>query len=397
MKKTILVTLAGLMLSASVAMAAAPAAPVYSMTVSKTKISEGSIGNPGGRSLFVDGTTVYAVTSSAYGDYGVAVNLTRSLDNGNTWEASEILVAGDTIGWHGMGIAVTADKVNTGKKIIHSLWAQSPEYGSAYSTFYRYYSTQSNAWSDPVTLNGSQVSVDSDGVQQLTVDGLGKVHAFFRSGNLYYYTSSSAPGAIFTEPVAISPDALSGSMAVDSSNNVLFAYTTADGAYFRKKLAAGSTWSTPVKMGTDAALNDNNQISIAALDANNMYVSHSASASLRVYKSINAGSAWTQKVVTAASGISYEGTSIAVNKSTKAVTIGITENNNTTSVQQRKIFRSADGVTWSAATILNANSSGGNQSIAIDSTGKTLILHNSAALEPSFGYADHAIYVSREK
>ena len=378
----------------SQSMAAAPAAPVYSMTATKVKVTEGRIFNSGGRGLFVDGSTVYATTSRNIGN-GCSLNLTRSADSGITWWNTESLVAGETLGCTGMGIFVSADKVFPGSKIIHTLWAQSDVPAGTLSTYYRYFSTQSNAWSTPVRVNGSVTGTDIIQEENLVVGSDGQVHLYFLSNNKFYYTTSSAPGSFFTEPVQIAAAALSGSIAVDGANNVLFAYAAADGAYFTKKVAGSTAWSKPVKLGTDVTTEGH--VSIDAIDANNLYASHtSVSGFLRVYKSTNGGASWTSKTVsTATTGYTYYGTSLVVNKSTKVVNVAAKIDTTTTGIEQNEVYRSADGATWSTKLTVT---SGGHPSLALDSAGKLLHMHRYSSTMPGLGSdQDFAVFVSKEK
>jgi hypothetical protein len=153
---------------------------------------------------------------------------------------------------------------------------------------------------------------------------------------------------------------------------------------------------------TDVGSSRNN-LSITSIDANNVYVSHtSKNGFLRVYKTTNAattsavGPTWTMKAVTTSTSKKFGGTSIIANKSTKVVT-AVTEVADAVSgiTLPYEIYRSADGVTWSAATKIGSS---GNASLAIDSAGKTLLMFGEIDKSYNFGnYVGSTIFVSKEK
>jgi len=399
--KKILVLAAGLVLSASVVMAATPVAPVMSMTVKSTKVANGSNwSNDGGREMVVDGSNIYAAFHGPYGEPSVI----RSTDGGLTWGLPAVL-ANDPAGnaSYSIRIAVAKDPLYAGKKIVCATWVTLDG-----SLMYSYFVDRptGTTWSTPVVIANTWDTVN------LAAAPNGSLHVLFISssdGKNYYSTAASAE-APFSTPKELPWSESNQSLAIDSNNNLYVTETHYDSVlgntlYYHNKPASSSSWSTVAVAKSDAIYEINDNVSIAVYDTSNIYIAfkkyplNDANAEYHVWlaSTSNGGRSWSQKIVTPNATVYGTHPSITVNSS-KVVTIAA--HYVTYGAEGRITLNktSDNGATWSA----NVSVIGNNQaSTALDSAGKVCVLSNlddriDTFRNGSLG-SSPALYFSREK
>jgi hypothetical protein len=401
MKKRIFVLLSALVLSASVALAATPTAPVFSMTVKSTKVANGANwSNDGGRELAVDGNNIYAAFHGPYGEPSVI----RSTDGGATWGMPAVL-ANDPAGnaSYNMRIAVAKDPLYTGKKIVCVTWVTMDG-----SLMYSYFVDRptGTTWSTPVVIANTWETVN------LAAAPNGSLHLLFidSSTGLNYYATATNAEAPFSTPKQVPWSESNQSLAIDSNNNLYVTETHYDSVlgntlYYHNKPASSSSWSSVVVAKTDTTNEINDNVSIAVYDANNIYIAFKkypltvANSENHVWlaSSSNAGKTWTQKIVTPNATVYGTHPSITVNSS-KVVTIAAHYVNYGPDGRITINKTSDNGTTWSA----NVSVIGNNQaSTALDSAGKVCVLSNLDDIIDTFRNGSlgnpASLYFSREK
>ena len=412
MKKRLSVLLAGLILSASVAMAAsAPAAPVLSVV--KGKIADGIGYTDGGTVFATDGLNVYC----AFRAPGNTIKMVRSKDGGATWGGAHSIYTSaydPQTGANGLdkvSLALSGDAAFPNQKIVHVVWGVDSPNG-IYGAKDIYYSwadaANLDAWSTPLRLNGSLTDLDDPAIA-VTKAGIIFVKGEF-DGKLYLMTSSAHDAGFFTEPAMI-PVSDAGRVAgdaelfVDSSNNLHLSYpyyANAEGSLagikYTRLPAGSSTWSNPVTVFAPSTAGANHS-GLTAYDANNIYISTIQNGNLTFFSSSNGGSSWTKKVVfTKTSTLRTDGYSDITVNSSKAITIGSPvvkmATDGTELGRDTKIYRSTDkGVTWSAATTIPVT--GNFISLGVDGNGKVGVLSHS---DDNFAVDGEGVtYFSKEK
>lgn len=401
--KRVVAAVTGSLMMASVAMAAAPAAPVLSVV--STKMAEGNCRAPGSKVIAADGTNFYVAYTTpgwnvASGDR--YVKLVRSTDGGVTWKGSHTVTFAQnyTIGGSAT-VAVSGDAVYPTQKIAHVVWEQDGVL---------YYSSADVAdldtWSAPLKITGS---APGGYMPEIVTSKTGAVHVMYQGDDnrLYYTTATSHEAGFFTEPVAVTAlgekydsDA---EFTMDKSGNLHLSYSFTDGTKvgirYKKLTAGSSTWANAVTVMPLTTLVNGYGVfaAITSYDANNLYIaSQWDDTTLFVFSSTNGGATWTKKTVFArtATACPTRHVGVAVNGS-KVVTVGtgfdISDATGNWIREEARIFRSTDGgLTWSNGTVIAGQTS---VSIAIDSAGKAGISTYSAS-----GFeGEQSLYFSKEK
>jgi hypothetical protein len=392
--KRVLAVVTGSLIMASVALAATPAAPSFTITGTVTKVGDGSNRAPGGKVHTTDGTIFF---STIYNNGTLYV--VRSSDGGVTWQRAVPVVSDPSI--EVASVAISGDSVYASQKTVHVVWEQANNDGSG--TVSIYYSWANNTdlqWSVPVQISGSVLAAPTWARTSITASKTGVLHVLFQGidGKMYYTTATRYDSA-FSSPTAIpgTPDSWGDiEMVLDSSNNLHVAYPVYDAASSKfgmqyTKKPAGLAWKSPVTVMPLTAGGADGFTSIAAYDANNIYIAGHNNQNVYVYRSTNGGTTWTQS-------IPFKGTttvtpgrhiSIAVN-SAKALYVGTGFFNSTTGIEEARIFKSTDGgVTWSTGGVIPNMTS---VSIATDASAKAAI-----NLWGTNGNYDSTIYFTKEK
>jgi len=408
MKKKILVLLAGLMLGSSMAMAATPAAPVFS--VANGKMADGTLTTDGGSSYAADGLNIY----TAYVAPGNSVKLVRSKDGGATWSGSRNIythpvdteVGGNTL--EKLSIAISGDSSNPTLKIVHVVWEVSNPNGlqDARDIYYSYAdATNLDAWSAPLRINGSRLYLEAPAI---VVTKSGGIFVKARSDNrqLFLMTATSYAAGFFTEPALIpvsatGPVAGDAEMFLDASNNLHLSYpyyandeNSLAGIKYAK-LSADGSWSTATV--ANPTTSGSNHSGLAAYDSKNIYIASMQGGNLVVFNSINGGTSWTKKVLFTATATKRTGSYVDVTvNASKVISAGthliVTAADGTELSRNTIIYRSIDGgSTWSTATTI-PGTGGGYIAMGVDGNGKLGVVTISDSVD-----GEAATYFSKEK
>jgi hypothetical protein len=407
MKRVLTTAAAALMLCATVALAATPAAPVMTMTVKATKVADTSWWQlPKGSNVVIDGNNAYVAFAGPNG-----VSISRSTDGGQTWGVPVVL---STTG-SAVQIAKAKDPLQTGKNILVAAWSETD------SLRYSYYVERptGSGWSVPLVIPGASVSSDTVSASSIRIGAApnGSVYLFFNNTDnaSFSFVKATSAETAFSSP-ALLPFATNVSdnysIAFDSSNNVYVVDST-NGLSFSKYTAATSTWTTK-QVDTPTRV-DTTGVSIAVYDANTIYVAYKvldavtnpspdmyANITIWVAATTDGGKSWTKRIVTP-NGTVYGTQPVVAVNSSKVVYVGglyvewgpagrITINKS-----------SDNGATWSTNVSVPGNT---GINIALDSVGKLSVISvsdNSGDLDPKFftgitttgpGYP---VYFTREK
>jgi len=402
MKKMLVTVAAAMAICASVAMAATPAAPVFSMTVKTTKVADGFAEVNDSRQVVVDGSNVYVAFTGPTN----LPSISRSTDGGYTWTTPAVM---STTGSQ-IRIAKAKDPLNSTKNIIVAAWSDVD--GLKYS--YLTNRTTTSGWSVPTVVTSNTVE---PWTLKIGSSPDGAVHLMYSDAGTMYYTYAANAESVFWAPDTLSWCANGDNygVAFDSANNVYVAETSfatgGDNLYFHKKAAGSSTWSTVTVAATAGTTSIGDNVSIAVYDANNIYIAYKQYSStdsnptnhIWVAVSTNGGSTWTKRIVTPNSTVYGTYPSITVN-STKVISV-VGHYVDWGPTGRISVNKSSDnGATWSANVTVPGNSSNGS---TLDSTGKVVVLsalYGFTELDPIFfsgtvtdwGSAQ-AIYFTREK
>jgi hypothetical protein len=365
MKRIVAILISALIMATTTAFAAAPAAPVFSQTASYTKVADGD-SRAWNKPMVIDGANVfigispYEYSEPNGGNWIYSTKkIARSKDGGLTWEGLRTIVKTEPGNLNeGLCIAVSG----TTTKIVHAVW---PQYdGINWGLFYSWANNADlTAWSTPVKITGSVIPQDSTEVFSMQASKTGVIHVtFLANDGKLYYTTAAGNSSVFAEPTALleatNPDFPLESL-LDSSNNLHTIYRTSNvGQVMYTKLPAGATkWTAPKPVNTSSPLGVNDP-HIAAYDANNLYVAFAVpnvagtATNVDMYSSTNGGSSWSKSTVatnTSTNGGAGVG-SIAVSK-TRVLAIAYQFGYNGGASADSRFIKSADGKTWSAATV----------------------------------------------
>lgn len=388
LKKILATVAAALTLSATVALAATPAAPIFSVTQQLTKIGDGDIFSGDGRQLVVDGSNVYAAFDGPYGNPCII----RSVDGGLTWGPTVVLE--ETQVYSYPRLVVAKDPLNSTKKLVSATWTDATG-----NLKYAYFPDRTTGgWSTPVAI---AAAVDSPQNPVMAAAPNGSIHIVYNSYDpatwsmVGQYISAASADASFSAPTPLTWGGGQIAMTADKSNNLHVAETGSGLLKYHKKAAGSSSWST---VTLDADTGDN--VSIASYDASNIYVAYLTNGTTNIGVQVTAtgGSSWTKRIVPLSSSARY-GThpSIAVS-ATKVLAVAAFSRE----PYNLSINKSSDnGATWSLATVINAMQHG---NIAFDSAGKiNMISYKRAVVEDPFAIGTatdpfaRAVYFTKEK
>jgi hypothetical protein len=365
-----LVLLTGLLMSASMAMAAATA-PKFNKPVMAGK---GELSKSNNQSLAFDGTTIYATFDND------GARVVASGNNGATWDLSRTFPgAADN---QSERIAVSNDPTIPGKKIVHAAWKGSDALGEAVFYAFKANRPSQTGWSTPIkaldlSSNGGQMGL---GVN-LAASGSGAVHIT----NGRQYVTATSPGSAFSTPIEIpilgpEHETTRSVLNIDSANNLYVVHISHDTRTFSltKKAADATAWSTPVEIYVAPASLSGN-FEFVALDANNIYLAayegstDGSKGNLLLFVSTNGGATWTKRTVVADTphGDGENNPTLTVS-SAKIITYA-SEIYDTDGLNPViNVWRSNDnGATWSTATTIKGGSS---PHLTLDVSGKVNVL-----------------------
>ncbi|MFZ4856857.1 MAG: hypothetical protein ACOYL3_10710 [Desulfuromonadaceae bacterium] len=390
MKKTILVTLAGLMLSASVAMAAA-SAPVLS--VINTKVADGSGYTDGGPSFVTDGQNIYSAFKAADG----VIKIVKSSNGGALWGGAH-RIAVPAAGVDKITLAISGDAVFPTQKIVHVVWEMDTQDGIRDIMYTWADAANLDAWSEPVRVNGSMLYL-LDPV--IAVTKTGKIYIKGQFEDKYYLMTATAHDAgFFSDPVMIPLSASFSNPGSDSeiffdgANNLHLSFpycSNADcstmGMKYTRMSAAG-VWSNPTTIVTTGG----GHSGIAAYDANNVCIATIGGNNLAAYCTTNGGSSWSKKTVASKTTTQSYGSyvDVAVN-SNKVFTIG-SNLHISDIVKSTVLYRTNDGgASWSSAASFPA-AGASYIALGVDGSGKLGVYTMRENVD-----GESAIYFSKEK
>jgi hypothetical protein len=377
MKKLLVTAVAALTLGAGVALAATPAAPVMSMTVSTTKVAEGSLYSQNrDRQLAINGSNVYVAYDGVQGP-----SIIRSTDSGLTWGTPVVL---NTTGGSQTRLAVAKDPQSSTKKIIAAAYTTPNGNFLGGDINYQFYVDRPTGavWSQPVVIgDGYPTSVTMAAAPN------GNIHILYISYDMYmnatvYYTMAVSADAPFSTPVALNFSSLYEeiNIATDSANN-LYVVTphipSVGEVSVHKKSYSTGNWTDVSVVPSGAS----NAASIFALDANNIYIAYkvddrsvgSLGPHVWIAVSTDGGKTWpTKRVVTPHATQGSAHPSIVVNSS-KVISVAATYNAYSPTAQVIINKSSDNGATWSPNAVVAGSHEG---SLAVDSAGKTAIVTN---------------------
>ena len=386
--------------------------PSFETVGTVTKVAAGWNRGPGNKVQATDGTTFYSLTGTWEDG---PIKIVRSRDSGATWEPARI-VAEMPFQWAFAGVAtvaVSGDAAIPERKIVHVVWEQWDD--NHFATVGIYYAWADDAdlndpwtraFSTPVRINGTIPAVDSWARTCINTTPNGEIHVIFQGSadEKLYYTYASRYNDEFTAPVSL-PGQPSGwediEATLDGDGNLHVAYPISDvtntlfGLEYTRKPADSMTWTTPVTVAPLVATGqDEGFTSIAAYDADSIYIANHDWKDMYVYRTRDGGATWERTAV-------FNGTaevmptrhiSIAVNHS-HDVYVGTGFDhylpNGDWDYEEAQIFRSTDrGRSFSNGGIIPNQTS---VSINFDADGKAAInLWGTNVLEG-------AIYFTKEK
>lgn len=375
--------------------AEAPTAPVFEPMA---KLVSGNVDSPAGKFIATDGNKYYmALLTADDGGDRKQIKVVRIPNDGSAPELTGTAVTSPP-GQLGNELAVAVSDTSSGggTKKVHLLWS---EQGNDQPGLYYSWSNDSklSEWSPPLRINGKSSRFTSFSI---VVDKKGNRHVIFiGDGPKIYHAKAAEADTKFSEPAELPGNPLFGSggadIAIDQGGALHIAFmATTEATYETEKVGLQYTallpeagkWSPPVEMIPLTDIATRGEISIAAFDSRTVFVASTLveKKSLDVYSSGNGGAGWTKE--TLATGRAHHGPSIAVapDKSVMAGSGFLTKNWES---QEARIFRSADGSTWSPAKIIPGHTS---VSIVLDGKGK-------AAVFTVPGSNTDLRYISKEK
>lgn len=405
MSRLLSLSAAAALLAAPLAASAAPPPPVFTLTAKATKVADGSTWQgDGGRQVALFGNNVYIAFHGPAGEPSIA----RSTDGGLTWGTPAVLANDPASLTSGSArVAVAKDPLYAGKHVVYAAWGTSDG-----QVKYAYFVDRptGTGWSAPVAFAGDAYSL------ALAAAPNGSVHLVFQGPGGTTYATAPSADAPFADPVVLpfTTDGGNHALAFDANSNLYMVESHWDGgAYvtFHKKLAAAASWSTVDVAVETPTLQPNDNVSIAVLDANNVYIAfkqyplNDPNAEIHLWTAVstNGGATWTRRIVTPNAGYYCTHPSIAVDAK-KVITVAA---HCVEYGPNGKVFvnRSSDGgATWSASVAVAGTQ---QVSLALDPNGKALVsavYNDLSAADAAFlngaidpGWNSRPIYFTREK
>jgi len=337
------------------------AAPLFGP---EAKLFAGGFKGPGSNHVMSYGNSFYvAAMAEAADDGGSLIRVARIPASGSAVDATGVAIAKSSgVLTNRLSLAVSDSSTPAGPKTVHLVWSQEGE--GQRGLFYSWaMDNKLDKWSVPVRINGNNARFNS---VSMVVNRKGDRHVIFiGDGPKIYYTKADAGSKNFTAPAAIPGiphfDDRDMDAAIDSEGTVHVAFvavespTYEDGERFSLQYtnlkAAAQKWSAPKVIVPMTALPEKGNIDIATGESKGIFIVSSLlnRNSLEVYRSGDGGATWSSS--TAATGKVYTSPSIAV-ASDKSVTVGAVFDLPGGESQEVRIYRSADGVTWSSATVI---------------------------------------------
>jgi hypothetical protein len=376
MKKLMATLAVAMVMSATVALAATPATPVFNTPI---KVSEGKLSTCGNR-IVIDGATIYVPFGTTFDQGAVSTaRIATSTNSGATWGRARILASeyNNPIIPRDLSVraAVSNDPLYPGKKIVHAIWSAWDTTTSGPASLYYAFKadrpTQAG-WSTPVKITDNifnddvDLAVASNGVIHIMAT---KVYSGPTGGYLVLsYLTAASPDSSFT-----ATDLPLGwqrpQMVLDSAGTI---YVIGYGDYVGNynpiqliKKVGSAAWTTPVTVFSAGPAGD--FPGLAVVDANTYYVSYFDGTNSCLSFTTNGGKTWTQRIVVANQvvGNYYPNPVVAVSP-TKVITY-VTTTNDTV-----KVYRSSDnGATWSAPATVKGQL---HPTITLDSSNKAHIV-----------------------
>lgn len=413
-----LVSLAGALALAGApfATSAAPAAPSFNQTVRSIKVSDGfSFQSNGGRQLIVSGNLVYVAFGNLLGEPTIA----RSSDGGATFPTFVSMVSdpADPADGQSIRIALAADPLQPGKKILFAAWATQ---GGQIRSSYHAERPDYTGWSVPVAIVGSGVwghtlSVGAAPNGSIHVmfdqdDGAGMVETRYMTA-----PDATAPfGEVAPTPwrggdTSMAFDLFSNVYVVSSSGN---ADQTGRDLLFHRKAPTGHDWTTMTLLTSSETVGIGDNVSIAVADPSAVYIAYkrhwtddpNPGNHVHLASSTDGGATWTFRPVTPNATVYGTHPSVAVSTLNGVRTVTVAAHYVNYGPDGRvSVNKTTDGgLTWSN----NASINGVLQvSLALDERGKALISYAAEYLQPgdeafATGSAyqnGRAIFFSRER
>jgi hypothetical protein len=390
MKKVFAPLAAALIMSATVAMAAAPAAPIFSMSPGFAKVADGHFRATNSKMVATDGTKFYIGLTHGYTDLYDGFSIASSTNGGLTWQGLRTIYANNP-GESGYAISVALNKT-----ILSSVWAKNDPATNSAALYYSWANTSDlSTWSPALQISGASGPLDGGNSVAMATSSTGAISIMYTGSGGLFYTSATSNTGYFPEPAVIASDAENDyfDFTIDKSNNIHAVYTFNDGTgkfgvKYRKMLAGSNTWTTPVILSPANTL-VSDWASITSYDANNIYVAtNTPDGALSVFSTSNGGTTWIKSKVDVTSP---GDPSIAVSAS-KVIAVGGGYNNATTGNREARVYKSTDAKTWSAPTVLTNHS---NAYVGFDASGKMAVATRSEGNLVRLG--DEAIYFFKEK
>ncbi len=361
------------------------------------KLLSGDSSAPGAKIMATDGRDFYVV-SVERGQNGLDERLiVTKVSTDGELAATPTMIDSRMIGLldHNASVAVAGST----KKTVHAVWTVQPDKASG--TIGGVYYARADVsdfkdWHKPLRISGSVTDINS---LLAVASRRGEIDVLFTgNGGHVYYVTAHAPKFIFSKPVQIpgvttTGDGRSVDAALDKNGNLHVAYLRTSGAgrigvAYVKRRAGKKAWSKPVDVIPPSPVGDRGSMSIAAYDANNVYIASTLinNKSLDVYTSGNGGRSWTSQTVTEVKPSKHA--SIAVGAD-KTLTVGVGHEIEAPLSEDAMIFRSVDGRNWQQILTIPQETS---VNIVLDAHGKAGVLTRGAV-----GTDENQAYFTKEQ
>jgi len=364
-----------------------------------TKVDDGEIRAPGGRSFIVDGNNIYAaVVRHQFNTF--AADQVTSTDGGVTWGAAHQMGIGSPrpISPLMFRLALSPDLRQPGKKLLHAIWIEA----ATGLLNYQYSHPGQGDWSVPITATGFLGKTQSS----LVADSNSGVHVIDISVNndAVIYSHTTVAGAAFSAPVTIATNvnnsvfALSA-LEIDAQNNLYLVVSAQPELKLLKKVSGSSTWQ-PFTITADGGNAVYSSPSLVVIDSTHLAVAYgyipivngveSSPSELRFAYSNDAGLTWTRRTVQVDAQVSghYLAMGLSTENGRQILTLA-----SSTDLGHLSIFRTDDLFATSSLTSMTLPSD--IPYIGVDGNGRTLLMVS--GFNPSSTiFPNSAVYFLRE-